>query len=98
MSAVEGFLLGGDPAQGTPIVPRAVICIFACGGNFVAFAFDGPTPGSVSSWSDVAELRLISDVVAEVVADGLAPGIVGTLTGTVVRDGRSRGATVTFVV
>ena len=41
MSAVESFLLGGDPAQGTPIVPRAVICIFACGGNFVAFAFDG---------------------------------------------------------
>ena len=64
----------------------------------IAFAVDGPTPGNVSSWSDVAELRLISDVVAEVVADGIAPGIVGTLTGTVVRDGRSLGATVTFVV
>ena len=42
MSAVESFLLGGDPAQGTPFVPRAVVFIFACGGDFVAFAFDGP--------------------------------------------------------
>ena len=26
----------------------------------IAFAVDGPTPGNVSSWSDVAEFRLIN--------------------------------------
>jgi hypothetical protein len=40
MSAVEGFLLGDGSAQGTPFLPRAVVFVFACGGDFVAFAFD----------------------------------------------------------
>ena len=39
---VKSYLmrLGADAAQGTSLVPRAVVFIFTCGGDFVSFVFD----------------------------------------------------------